>query len=299
MSDYDITILTAARFLDPLHADWYTQQVLNEDRLLKEALERKGLKVFRTSWDDQHFDWAGTRYILFRTIWDYFDRYEEFVRWLDVANSKTKMINPYETIRWNMDKHYLNDLNTKGINTPPTLFIEPGNKSSLSKLVSESGWNDLILKPAVSGAGRHTYRLPPDEAVKYEADFRLLIRKESMLIQEFQHKVITEGEVAYILIAGKYSHAILKKAKPGDFRVQDDFGGTVHDYDPSKKEIEFAESVISVCDPVPVYARVDVLRDNHDKLCVSELELIEPELWFRRFPEAAIRLADRIIENFI
>ena len=31
------------------------------------------------------------------------------------------------------------------------------------------------------------------------------------------------------MINGQFTHAVLKKAKPGDFRVQDDFGGTVLD----------------------------------------------------------------------
>jgi hypothetical protein len=61
----------------------------------------------------------------------------------------------------------------------------------------------------------------------------------------------------------------------------------VHDYYAPSEEIDFAEKVVSLCDPLPVYARVDVMRDNLGELSVSELELIEPELWFRNRPEAA------------
>ena len=45
------------------------------------------------------------------------------------------------------------------------------------------------------------------------------------MLQEYQNKITTKGEVAFMIFGGKYSHAVLKKAKPGDFRVQDDFGG--------------------------------------------------------------------------
>jgi glutathione synthase/RimK-type ligase-like ATP-grasp enzyme len=294
MSNCDITILTASKFLNAPVINWYIRQVHDEDRILKEALENQDLKVLRTSWDDSQFEWTKTKFILFRTIWDYFDRFDEFVPWLERVKLKTKIVNTYETIRWNLDKHYLEDLGQKGINVPPTLFIEPGDSRSLQELIAQTKWKEIILKPAVSGAGRHTYKFHREETDQYEATFSQLIQNKSMLLQEFQHRILTEGEVAHILIGGRFSHAVLKKAKPGDFRVQDDFGGTVHDYRPAKEEIEFAEKVLSTCDPLPVYARVDAIHDNTGKLCVSELELIEPELWFRKIPKAADQLAAEI-----
>src|SRR5690606_15807296 len=145
-----------------------------------------------------------------------------------------------------------------------------------------------------SGAARHTYRLNQKNISEHEEIFRQLIAHESMLLQEFQKPVLEKGEVAYMLFGGKFSHAVLKKAKPGDFRVQDDFGGTVHDYKPSAQEIEFAECVVTHCKLLPVYARVDVIWNNQDELCVSELELIEPELWFRKHHAAAELFAEAL-----
>ena len=55
-----------------------------------------------------------------------------------------------------------------------------------------------------------------------------------MLFQEFQHQIQSKGEMSLIMIDGKFTHAVIKKAKAGDFRVQDDFGGTVVDYAPNK-----------------------------------------------------------------
>jgi hypothetical protein len=97
-----------------------------------------------------------------------------------------------------------------------------------------------------------------------------------------------------MLFGGTFTHAILKKAKAGDFRVQDDFGGTVHSYDPSPAEIAWAEQVVALCDPLPVYARVDAIWDKKQEPALAELELIEPELWFRYHPEAAEKLADAL-----
>ncbi len=39
---YDITILTDHRYVSPTKIDWYIQNVLDEDQLVKSALEKKG-----------------------------------------------------------------------------------------------------------------------------------------------------------------------------------------------------------------------------------------------------------------
>jgi glutathione synthase/RimK-type ligase-like ATP-grasp enzyme len=298
MKSFDALILTDARYVNPDRTDWYVNNVLKEDGMVREALERRGLKVGRLNWDDPGFDWSSTRYVIFRTTWDYFERYPEFSEWLDRANAMTSMINPYEMIRWNLDKHYLGDLLGKGIRIPPTLFIETGDPRSLAEIASSAGWSEMILKPAISGGARHTYRFSPDAIHEHEVVFRELITTEAMILQEFQRSVSVDGELAFMVFGGKYSHAILKRARAGDFRVQDDFGGSVHDYEPSPDEIEFAEKVVSFCNPQPVYARVDVIRDNRGEVCVSELELIEPELWFRKHPPAAEMFADSVM-NYI
>lgn len=290
----DVTLLTDARYVNPVNPDWYKQNILEDDRLVREALERKGLTVARTHWDNPDYDWTKTKLAVFRTTWDYFDRYAEFSKWLDQVNTQTKLVNPLSLIRWNIDKHYLHDLEQQGIRIPPTVFIEPGDQRTLAEIIAPTGWTDCILKPAISGAARHTYRLNQENTSAHAEIFRQLIAHESMLLQEFQNPVLEKGEVAFMLFGRKYSHAVLKKAKPGDFRVQDDFGGTVHDYKPTNQEIEFAERVVAYCKPAPAYARVDVIWNNQHELCVSELELIEPELWFRKHHAAAELFAEAL-----
>ena len=76
--------------------------------------------------------------------------------------------------------------------------------------------------------------------------------------------------------------------------VQDDFGGSVNMYSPSDEEIIFAENTAKACVELPIYSRVDIFTDNDKKIALSELELIEPELWFRFFPQAAKTLASDI-----
>lgn len=287
MPQYDVTLLTDKRYHEPVDPDWYAQQILDDDALLREALEGKGLRVARTYWDDPTFDWNQTRCAVFRTTWDYFDRFQEFSAWLERTSHQTRLINPTEIIHWNIDKHYLRDLAGDDVQIPPTCFIEPGDQRSLRSIVEDCGWPEMILKPAISGAARHTYRLTTETVQQLESVFRTLIDGEAMLLQEFQHRVLTDGEVSLMVIGGQFTHAVLKKARPGDFRVQDDFGGTVHAYKADPDEIRFAEQAVARCTPEPLYARVDIIRDNQGQICLSELELIEPELWLRLHPPAA------------
>ena len=119
-----------------------------------------------------------------------------------------------------------------------------------------------------------------------------------MIVQEFQSDVLINGEVSLILFDGKFSHAVLKKAKKNDYRVQDDFGGSVSFYQPHKNEIVLAEKIIRFCPEKPLYARVDVLYNHNKKPVVSELEIIEPELWFR-FNKKSAKIFAKKVFSFI
>lgn len=196
-----------------------------------------------------------------------------------------------------MDKHYLPELATKGILIPPTQIRKKGTTGSLKDWHSEAGWGNMetVLKPTISGGARHTYRLSPETVGMHEAVFAELIAQEDMMLQVFQHPVLEKGEISLMVMGGTFTHAVLKIAKAGDFRVQDDFGGSVHHYEPGSEEIALAESAVAACNPVPLYARVDIIQDNDGQLAVMELELIEPELWFRFHPPAATQLAEALM----
>jgi len=95
---------------------------LLEDQLLQNAIEDKGLKVCKKDWADINFDWTKTKYAIFRTTWDYFERFDEFFTWLENTRNKTTFINSAEVINWNINKHYLQDLAKNNINIALTLL---------------------------------------------------------------------------------------------------------------------------------------------------------------------------------
>ena len=287
----DVVVLTDSRYLKDSTTDQYRHNVFYEDELVVNALRHQGLKVLRIAWDDQEFNWVNTKFALFRTTWDYFDRYEEFSLWLGEVSTKTRLLNSENLIRWNIDKHYLLDLQKKGVRITESHFIEKGAQTRLREIHDILNWQETVLKPCISGAARHTYRMNKTSLETFEEVFLKLISEEHMILQPFQHNIVEQGEVSLVVIDGKFTHAVLKIAKKGDFRVQDDFGGTVQPYKASFEEIKFAEYAVNACNEAPIYARVDVFTDNDGILALSELELIEPELWFRNNPKAANLLA--------
>lgn len=294
MKEYDFTVLTDPRYFEPEANSTYVKNVLLEDRLLQESLTALGFRVNRLPWSMRGYNWSQSKYLIFRSTWDYFDHLTEFKLFLHETSKHTIFINSKSLLEWNLDKHYLLDLHKKGIDIPPTVMIEPGTSTSLSEQIKRQGWDEVVLKPAIAAAGRHTYRFKQEDANLHEALYQRLIHSEAMLIQEFQKSVPERGEVALVYFSGEYSHAVLKRAKPGDFRVQDDFGGTIHAYEPTADELDLGFKAISVCNSTPIYARVDIIEDNRGKPVLTELELIEPELWLRNNSDAADRFASAI-----
>ncbi|MCH9685252.1 MAG: hypothetical protein K0V04_27700 [Deltaproteobacteria bacterium] len=292
-----VALLTQQGYEDPTPGHWYVDNILEEDRHVGAALAERGIEAERVAWSRPDVDWSRYDAAVFRTTWDYFDRFEEFSTWLDRVHTQTLLLNEPALIRWNADKHYLADLERAGIHTVPTVFVPRGTTSTLAQLLETHGFDAAVLKPVVSGAARHTYRVDRSSAAEHEAQLAELLTAEAMMLQPFQRYIVERGEITVVVIDGKTTHALRKVAKAGDFRVQDDHGGTIEAHDPTVEEVEFAERAMAACKPHPLYGRVDMIRDNDGALAVMEVELVEPELWFRRCPAAAERLADGLVRR--
>ena len=254
---YDVVILTDKRYEDPKSINWYIQQVLTEDQLLLIELEKLGLRVIKKAWDSSDFNWSETSFAVFRSTWDYFDKFKDFKKWLDKVKEETTFINSYELINWNLDKKYLIELNKKGINIPTTEVIAKEDNVTLESLFNKYDFNEAIIKPTISGAARETYRISKNNFYNYEQKFLDLKLNEDLIFQEFLDNVITQGEISLIFIGCKYTHAVKKIAKKGDFRVQDDHGGSVEVYNANNEEIIFAKSCLDKCPTLPIYSRVN------------------------------------------
>jgi glutathione synthase/RimK-type ligase-like ATP-grasp enzyme len=298
MKEFDVVLLTDSRYVNPSKIDPYIQNVLKEDRLVMDGLEEFNLKTIKKDWNDTNFNWSSTKSAIFRSTWDYFDQFFNFRNWLDIVKDQCYLINPYGQINWNLDKHYLLDLQKLDLPIVESIFVSKKTQLNLKTISKTKNWKDIVIKPTISGAARHTYHLKNDEIKNFQDKWLSLTNNEDFMVQEFQKNILSLGEIAVMLFGGEYSHSVLKKAKKGDFRVQDDFGGSVEKINPSLEIIKLAEKTVKSLKTIPLYARVDIIFDNINKPVISELELIEPELWFRFKEESAYKLAE-IVKDFL
>jgi glutathione synthase/RimK-type ligase-like ATP-grasp enzyme len=282
MSGPVVALLTEGRFLPPPPPDdWYRLQVQAEDALLADAFQALGAEVRRVDWRHGATAITGADLAIIRATWDYTEAPAAFDAALLAIDGATALLNPLPLVRWNLDKHYLLDLQRSGVAIVPTRVIERGSGETLEGLVAEARGAAICVKPAVSAGARHTWRLTGAVPAEAAATFDALLPTEDWLVQPFQHRVLDEGELSLIVIGGRCTHAVQKRPAPGDFRVQDDFGGTVAPHTPSPGEIAFAEAAVRACPTPPTYARVDAVRAPDGALLLMELELVEPELFLR------------------
>ena len=121
-----------------------------DDLRLIEALGRLGVRADHRSWDDDRADWQLYSLVVVRSTWDYPERREDF---LTRAARLKKVLNPLPTLRWNTDKHYLEDLARAGLPVIPTQFLEPGDQFQAPP-------RPFVIKPAVSCGAKQTARYP-------------------------------------------------------------------------------------------------------------------------------------------
>lgn len=257
----------------------------NEIEDLLPLLQNKGLDITAEVWDDPLVDWTKYDVALLKTPWDYHQKFPQFKLWLDKIESlNIKLLNDYQTVRWNVDKHYLQEVAESGLAVIPSVFLDKGWKGELVPLFEELNSDKLIIKPCVSGGSKDTIVLNRSSAVNDRDTILKMVSEGDFLVQPFVEQ-IGEGEWSFIFFNGKYSHTIIKKPKAGDFRVQQIFGGTIEAASPGQRYIDDATTYISKFAQHTLYARVDGVMVN-EKFTLMELELVEPFLYLSYHPDA-------------
>lgn len=118
-----------------------------------------------------------------------------------------------------------------------------------------------------------------------------------MMIQPFMDSIVQEGEVSVFVFGGKMSHAVRSNPKHDDYRVQFEHGGTTDSLsEPSEEMLQLVHDALAVCPEISVYARVDMIRNMATgHFCVSELELIEPNLYLEHTPDGGMAFVQAIL----
>ncbi|MFN2433485.1 MAG: RimK family alpha-L-glutamate ligase [Gemmatimonadota bacterium] len=265
-----------------------------DDRLLIEPLREAGLGAVFVSWDDRRTDWGAFQAVVLRSAWDYHVRTSRFLQWVEGCSAAGgRLWNPPAVIRWNHHKRYLRTLEERGVSVVPTEWLARGSDPDLADVVRRRGWSRAVLKPAVSASARRTRIVGGDVTEADRRALRASLRAADVMLQPFLERVTHEGEWSLVFLGGRFSHAVLKRPAPGDFRVQESFGGTSLPVSPPAALVESARRALEVVDGDLLYARVDGVRDS-DGLRVIELELIEPSLFLSHDGGAPARFVEAL-----
>lgn len=243
-----------------------------------------GMDLEVVIWDDPALDATAHEAFVIGTTWDYAARAGEFLGTLARLSAHRPLLNPLETVRWNLDKSYLRDLEARGAPIVPTLWRERADGASIARGFEELGTDVVVVKPQVGAAAwrqalvRRGEAIPPAESLPPGA----------CMIQPFLPSIREEGEYSLVYFDREYSHCALKTPGEGDYRIQSMYGGSERAHEPSAEDRALAQRVVDGVEGELLYARVDMVRGLDGRLAVMELEVVEPYL----YPDQGARMGE-------
>jgi len=252
-------------------------------------------------WGGHESTWTGFDLLVLRSCWDYHLRCDEFLGWLDdVESSGTRVLNAPSLVSWNARKTYLRELARRGCEVVPTEWLDADTlhargPEAVRKRLGANGWRRAVLKPMVSASGLHTWTTGPEVIDDQSEQLAQAAHHGDLMLQPFLPEIEAHGEWSIVFFRGEFSHSVLKKAKPGDFRVQSNFGGSSVCMDAPSGVVSDAKRILDVLPSQPVYARIDgIERDGG--LVLIEAELIEPQLFLSLSENAPGRFARALLD---
>lgn len=265
-----------------------------DENPLLDALRTVGHEAVSAAWDDPSVDWSAFDAGVIRATWNYHTQLAEFLVWLDRAAGQTRLLNGADAVRWNTHKRYLRHFEDRRIPIVPTIWGQRDPEPSDDPIAEavRRGWTKLVVKPSVSAGSRDTrvFEVSSDASNEDAISFaRDLQSREDIMVQRFMDSVSAGGESSLIYIGGELSHAIQKFPR---FAGQDEHVETKDKV--GDDEHRFAQAVLEACPFECLYARVDIMQGNDGGIVLSELELIEPSLFFPHAPGSAERMAAAI-----
>lgn len=272
----------------------------DSDWTLVAPLQQKGITAVCAAWDDPQVDWKQFQALILRACFNYFRKPDLFRQWIAAMESAgIPLFNSPDIVRWNMDKHYLQDLAQQGVPTVPTIWLAQGMSVNLGRLMDQQGWSQLVMKPSVSAGAANTWLISHAEVSAKQTEFATLLQQMDWMAQPFMSS-IQQGEWSLIYFKGEYSYTLLKKPAAGNIFVQHHHGGTAEIATPPDGFVEQGlvllqkvEEIVGVPASDLLYARIDGLNEN-GILTLMELELIEPYLYLELVPSAAQQFAQAI-----
>ena len=254
---------------------------------LQQALSVEDIVATSTPWTRHAEDAAGLREfacVLPLLAWGY---HLQPARWSRACHTWREagiaIANPADVLAWNADKRYLSDLAARGVAIPYTVWTRQPDAAVLEQAFADTGAAELVVKPSVSGGAWSTLRVSRDGI---DAAIRDLPADVELLVQPYLPTIASAGETSLLYFGGVLSHAVNKRPVPGDFRVQEEFGGLYALVEPPAEAVALAQQVLAAIDAPLLYARIDMLPDDNGHWLLMEAELIEPDFYLGVEPAA-------------
>jgi glutathione synthase/RimK-type ligase-like ATP-grasp enzyme len=211
-----------------------------------------------------------------------------FNRMLD-RFADANVINDVATIRHNLAKSYLWQLEEKGVRTIPSYRInEVRNRIDQGE--------SFVIKPLKGERGKGIFLAHSNAELATISD-----EEDQYFAQEFMPS-IRDGERSLVFLGHEYQHAVIKHPSAKnttEFRCNESLGGTVAIYEPTNKEIDFCQNVLKTYEDLgyPVhFSRVDVIGSSAGPVLL-EAELLNPSI-YANYSRKGKQFGDRIAKYF-
>lgn len=285
------TIPGGRRRSDAFEHDW-------EFEALQPACWAAGVALETVPWEADE-DWSRFDAVVIRTTWNYWDQLDRFLEALHrIEAAGTRLFNPAAVVEWNLRKTYLRALEDAGVPCIPTAWVDETDPTRIAAAVEDArrslGADDVVVKRQVGAGAFGQDRFRSGQPVVWH-------EPNPVLVQPFQPAIVDEGEWSFVFVDGQLSHPLVKRAVPGDYRIQSMYGGVEHAIEPAADDVAAAEAVMAIAGAVLhamgvatplLYARVDMVRDDRTgQLQLMELEVVEPYLYPHQGPDLGPLLA--------
>jgi glutathione synthase/RimK-type ligase-like ATP-grasp enzyme len=261
------------------------------DTAYAKALEAAGATVEVVPWNlpGALASLRGADLTVMRGAWDYHDHIDAFRVFLDAVDaSGIRFLNPTSLIRPCLEKQNFADLLVPGIEVPRSHRCRH-DAAQIAAAMDEEGWTRAVLKPVSGASGRGVQLARRDALPAVLAEIAADVGERDLLVQAFIPE-IAAGEEQIVLFDGIASHAQRKLPPPGEFRTSSVHAPERTRIDPLPDYVPRVEAMVRRMAPVPLYARIDVVRRGDD-LVLIECEINEPGLLLDRAPGSAERFA--------
>jgi glutathione synthase/RimK-type ligase-like ATP-grasp enzyme len=273
------------------------------DQLLLEPLAEYGIQPVALCWDNPDVDWQRFSAVILRSCWDYPQRAEEFRQWvIRLREMNVPLHNSPRTVLWNMQKHYLHELEQHGTRIIPTVWITSHLRPSLRELLETHHWEQAVLKPTIGASGKGVQIVTRENVEQDQMRLDTLLTIGDAMLQPVVEE-IRDGELSLVFFQGDFSYAIRKMPGSDSIFVNSAYGGSRIPADVSPQVVKVAQFILETAmrltgSQPPLYARVDGVMVS-DEFVLMELELIEPGLLMDIAPNHAARHFARVIAEAV